>query len=115
MIDAIHQCGAGGHLRKLNNGTLNGTMDEDWHTALNRSGLERKVNCHNVSDIENQFHTHASCKSQSLKQSPTLPITIIAVGLCVFGSLGWYNLSISGWLDFDQYQQDIDTLAPSVS
>ena len=72
MVDAIYQCGGGHHLRTLNNGTLNGTMDEDWHTALNRSGLERKDNCHNVSDIENEFHTHASCESHSLSHFLTL-------------------------------------------
>ena len=35
--------------------------------------------------------------------------------LCIWENIGWYNLSSIGWIDFDLYQQDIDSLAPHVS
>ena len=42
-------------------------------------------------------------------------LTIPSDGLCVWENIGWYNLSNIGWIDFELYQQDIDSLAPQVS
>merc|ERR1719400_2045102 len=92
VMSALYQCDTGyyGYGRKDGG-------DEDWHTVLDRRGLERQDNCHSVQDIENDFHMYAS------------------YGLCVWENIGWYNLSSIGWIDFEQYQQDVDSLPPSVS
>ena len=36
-------------------------------------------------------------------------------GLCLWENIGWYNLTSIGYIDFDQYQTDVNSLAPSVS
>ena len=65
VMTALYTCDTGyGYGRKEEG-------DQDWHTVLDRRGLERQDNCHSVQDIENDFHMYASCKSRSLSQSPT--------------------------------------------
>ena len=61
VMTAMYQCDPGyyGYGRKEGG-------DEDWHTVLDRRGLERQDNCHSVQDIENDFHMYASWKSHSL-------------------------------------------------
>merc|ERR1712020_48118 len=93
VMTALYTCDNGdygGYARKEEG-------DQDWHTVLDRRGLERQDNCHSVQDIENDFHMYAS------------------YGLCVWENIGWYNLSSIGWIDFYQYQEDIDSLPPQVS
>ena len=61
VMSALYQCDPGyygGYGRKDGG-------DEDWHTVLDRRGLERQDNCHSVQDIENDFHSYASCKYNS--------------------------------------------------
>merc|ERR1719290_221364 len=71
--------------------------DEDWHQVLDRRGLNRQDNCHPVEEIEQDFYTYAS------------------YGLCLWEQVGWYNLSNIGWINFEQYQADVDSLAPALS
>ena len=57
VMSALYQCDTGyGYYTRKEGG------DEDWHTVLDRRGLERQDNCHSVQDIENDFHMYASCK-----------------------------------------------------
>merc|ERR1719187_109299 len=63
MMSSLYQCDYPTYTKK--------SGDEDWHDALNRRGLNRQDNCHDVADI--------------------------------------------GWMDFDQYQTDVNSLPPSVS
>ena len=57
VMSALYQCDTGyGYAGRKEAG------DEDWHTVLDRRGLERQDNCHSVQDIENDFHMYASCK-----------------------------------------------------
>ena len=78
VMSALYQCDTGnyGYARKE-------AGDEDWHTVLDRRGLERQDNCHSVQDIENDFHMYASCKSHSLGQSPTSNNTHLRRTLCL--------------------------------
>merc|ERR1719481_8476 len=41
--------------------------------------------------------------------------TYRSYGLCLWENIGWYNLTSIGYIDFDQYQTDVNSLAPSVS
>merc|ERR1712165_182665 len=72
-------------------------MGEDWHNVLTRLALERQSHCYSASEITEYFHEYMSHD------------------LCIWEKIGWYNLSSIGWIDFNRYQQDIDSLAPSVS
>merc|ERR1711874_530975 len=72
-------------------------MGEDWHNVLTRLALERQSHCYSASEITEYFHDYMSHD------------------LCIWEKIGWYNLSSIGWIDFNRYQQDIDSLAPSVS
>ena len=61
VMTALYTCDTGyGYAGRKEEG------DQDWHTVLDRRGLERQDNCHSVQDIENDFHMYASCKSHSL-------------------------------------------------
>ena len=58
VMSALYTCDTGyygGYARKEGG-------DQDWHTVLDRRGLERQDNCHDVQEIENDFHMYASCK-----------------------------------------------------
>ena len=58
VMTALYTCDTGyygGYARKEGG-------DQDWHTVLDRRGLERQDNCHDVQEIENDFHMYASCK-----------------------------------------------------
>merc|ERR1711953_1192977 len=72
-------------------------MGEDWHNVLTRLALERQSHCYSASEITEYFHDFMSHD------------------LCIWEKIGWYNLSSIGWIDFNRYQQDIGSLAPSVS
>merc|ERR1711953_681227 len=72
-------------------------MGEDWHNVLTRLALERQSHCYSASEITEYFHDFMSHD------------------LCIWEKIGWYNLSSIGWIDFNRYQQDIDSLATSVS
>ena len=54
MMSALYQCDYPTYTKK--------SGDEDWHDALNRRGLNRQDNCHDVADIEQEFYTYMSCK-----------------------------------------------------
>ena len=43
--------------------------DEDWHQVLDRRGLNRQNNCHDVQEIEQDFYDYASCESVLVSQS----------------------------------------------
>merc|ERR1711910_85871 len=72
-------------------------QDEDWHEALARRSLNRQDNCHSVAEIEQDFLTYA------------------AYGLCLWEQVGWYDLDYLGWINFDLYESDVSSLAPSVA
>jgi len=90
LMSALYQC-------DYNTYSKSEKKDEDWHDALNRRSLNRQDNCHDVADIEQDFYTYMS------------------YGLCLWENIGWYNLTSIGYIDFDQYQTDVNSLAPSVS
>merc|ERR1712088_733439 len=52
MMSALYQCDYPTYTKK--------SGDEDWHDALNRRGLNRQDNCHDVADIEQEFYTSMS-------------------------------------------------------
>ena len=96
VMSALYQCDPGyygyGAAGRAEEG------DQDWQTVLDRRALERQTdNCHSVQDIQADFHMYASYE------------------LCVWENIGWYNLSNVGMIDFYQYQEGIDSLAPQVS
>ena len=60
LMDALYQCDYNSYYtKKSGDGAA-----EDWHDALNRRGLNRQDNCHDVAEIEQDFYTYMSCKYQ---------------------------------------------------
>ena len=74
--------------------------------------LGRQTNCSSASQILVDFHNYMTRKSLNVISHN---LTNTSDDLCIWESLGWYNFSSIGWIDFTQYQKDIDSLAPSVS
>jgi len=98
LMSAMAQCegGYGGYGgRKIERKEVG----EDWHSVLGRRALEREDHCYSAEEITEYFHQYKS------------------YDLCIWESIGWYNFDFGDitFFDLSLYDQDIGSLAPSVS
>merc|ERR1712066_505941 len=102
MMSALYQCDYPTYTKK--------SGDEDWHDALNRRGLNRQDNCHDVADIEQEFYTNmssdiydyfAGCDYSSEDWETLTGIVFVWSGMTCFGHI--FDSSCSDYLRNEVY------------